>query len=57
MMPSTGGLMGFVKVTLRCLGCKAAISEAEQGKGAPLCANCKSREAEVYCTALQKVCE
>jgi len=56
-MPSTGGLMGFVKVTLRCLGCKAAISEAEQGKGAPLCASCKSREAEVYCVALQKVCE
>ena len=52
-MPTTGGLMKFVAVTQRCLGCKAAISDKQAAEdGAALCGNCKPREAEIYLNKL-----
>ena len=45
--PTRGGLMGFVKVTQRCIGCRANLDEKKQD-GAALCINCKPREAELY---------
>jgi len=49
-MPTTGGLMGFVAVTQRCLGCKAPIHA--KGEQDALCGNCKEREVEVYLSKL-----
>ncbi|CAH0374345.1 unnamed protein product [Pelagomonas calceolata] len=37
-----GGIMGFTKKTLHCLGCKAKISSGT------VCGHCKPREGEVY---------
>lgn len=51
-MPTTGGLMKFVAVTQRCLGCKASMP-AKQEDGAALCVHCKSKETEVYYSKLQ----
>lgn len=45
--PTRGGLMGFVKVTQRCIGCRSNLDEKKQD-GAALCINCKPREAELY---------
>ena len=43
--------MGFVKVTQRCIGCKATLSDS----GGALCRNCLPREAEVYIGKLQQL--
>lgn len=51
--PTTGGLMGFVKKTQRCFGCKATLHGAADNENA-LCGNCKPREAELY---LQKMAD
>ena len=51
VMPTTSGLMKFVEVTHRCLGCKASLSKGDAGA---LCLNCKSREVEVYLAKLQQ---
>ena len=37
-----GGIMGFTKKTLHCLGCKAKIASGT------VCGHCKPREGEVY---------
>ena len=47
-MPTMGGLMGFVAVTQRCLGCKASMTAGQAGASNALCGSCKPREAEVY---------
>lgn len=55
-MPSTSGLMKFVSVTQRCLGCKGAVSAGSGvNGGTALCVNCKSREAEVYLMKQQQL--
>ncbi|EOD33882.1 putative DNA polymerase POLD1 [Emiliania huxleyi CCMP1516] len=48
VMPTTGGLMGMVTVSVRCLGCRAVLKS-----GGALCANCTHREAEVYMEKLR----
>jgi DNA polymerase delta subunit 1 len=48
---TSGALMGFVKVTQRCIGCKATLSDS----GGALCRNCLPREAEVYIGKLQQL--
>lgn len=35
--PSTGGMMRFAKVTLKCLGCKTPITDAQK----TLCDHCQ----------------
>ena len=55
-MPTTGGLMGFVAVTQRCLGCKASMpagKDKEGEQGVALCASCEPKETEVYMKKLQ----
>ena len=56
-MPTTGGLMKFVAVTQRCIGCKSTLSsggkDAADDGCAALCPNCKPREIEIYNTKLQ----
>lgn len=42
--------MGFVAVTQRCLGCRAAMPK---GVSAALCASCEPRQPEVYYSKLQ----
>ena len=46
----TAGLMKFVAVTQRCLGCKASLpgGKDEAGSALALCASCEPKEAEVY---------
>ena len=39
-----GGMMGFLKVGAKCLGCKAPIPKG----GGNLCKHCKSQEASIY---------
>ena len=47
--PTRGGLMGFVKVTQRCIGCRANLDDKQVKQDhAALCINCKPREAELY---------
>ena len=54
VMPSNGSaLMGFVKVTRRCLGCKAAIGES----AGALCQGCDGKKVEVYLGKLQQLAE
>jgi DNA polymerase delta subunit 1 len=53
-MPTTGGLMKFVAVTQRCLGCKAAMTGGKQAGGA-LCASCESNLTAVYHAKLQQL--
>jgi DNA polymerase delta subunit 1 len=55
VMPTTSGLMKFVAVTQRCLGCKASMS-GKDDNGA-LCVNCKPREAEFYLDKLRTLRE
>jgi len=48
VMPTTGGLMGMVTVSARCLGCRGVLKS-----GGALCASCSHREVEVYMERLQ----
>ena len=55
-MPTMGGLMGFVAVTQRCLGCKASMpagKDKEGEQGVALCVNCEPKESEIYMKKLQ----
>lgn len=49
--PTTGGLMKFAKVTLTCLGCKAPL---KADGDAPVCRNCKPKEADIYARCLSR---
>jgi len=51
--PTTGGLMSFAKVSLKCLGCKAILS----GKEHALCKNCQPKEIDIFFSKLQAVKE
>lgn len=48
-----GGLMGFVKKTITCLGCKVPLPEG----GTTLCKHCMQHEDEVYLKLLNNVNE
>ena len=52
--PTMGGLMKFAKVTVRCLGCKSAIDDAQTAAGGQtaVCHNCYHKMAAVYLSAL-----
>ena len=52
-MPSNSGLMKFVAVTQRCLGCKASLPGAKDVAGNALCMSCKPKEVEIYYSKLQ----
>ena len=58
-MPTTGGLMKFVAVTRRCLGCKAQMAggSKDDDGGLALCGACKPREADIYLQKVQKLAE
>jgi DNA polymerase delta subunit 1 len=45
-----GGIMMFAVKTEKCLGCKVLISDKDMkaAGGQSLCANCKSKEGEIY---------
>ncbi|GAA96997.1 uncharacterized protein L969DRAFT_53941 [Mixia osmundae IAM 14324] len=45
--PTKGGLMGFVKKTMTCLGCKSTIVP-KKGQNVAVCKNCAPRTAELY---------
>eukprot|EP00873_Tetraselmis_striata_P017869 jgi/Tetstr1/438133/TSEL_002859.t1 len=49
---AVGGMMRFAKKVSRCMGCKAALPKSLES--ASLCEHCKSREAEIYSTSLNK---
>jgi len=57
VMPTTSGLMKFVAVTQRCLGCKASISAKDAVESNALCPNCKPKEVEVYLSKLQHLAQ
>lgn len=46
--PSTGGMMRFAKVTLKCLGCKTPITDAQK----TLCEHCQVIMSAVRATPL-----
>mmetsp|Transcript_74772 Transcript_74772/g.146257 ORF Transcript_74772/g.146257 Transcript_74772/m.146257 type:complete len:332 (-) Transcript_74772:280-1275(-) len=48
-----GGIMMFAVKTLKCLGCKVPISDAE----ATLCQRCRPKEAEIYMQKVAKASE
>lgn len=48
---AVGGLMRFAQVTLKCLGCRAALPPG----ATTLCKHCKPREPEYYAKALTQV--
>jgi len=49
--PTVGGIVGFTKRTLSCMGCKSALGPNET----TVCQYCKPQEAEFYQERLQKV--
>ena len=55
--PTNGGLMKFVAVTQRCLGCKASLSGGKKAGSVALCPSCESRESEVYFEKLQHLAQ
>ena len=52
-MPTNGGLMKFVAVTARCIGCKASLASGKDAGASALCSMCKPREVELYYAKLQ----
>ncbi|CAH7683178.1 DNA polymerase delta subunit 1 [Phakopsora pachyrhizi] len=46
--PKQGGLMGFVKRTETCLGCRAPLAKGQKSANTAVCKNCKPRTAELY---------
>jgi DNA polymerase delta subunit 1 len=56
-MPTTGGLMKFVAVTQRCLGCKASLPGGKDAASAAVCMSCKPRETEIYYSKLRNLAE
>ncbi|MBW0480701.1 hypothetical protein O181_020416 [Austropuccinia psidii MF-1] len=46
--PTQGGLMGFVKRTETCLGCRVPLAKASKGTNTAVCKNCRSKTAELY---------
>jgi DNA polymerase delta subunit 1 len=55
-MPTTSGLMKFVSVTVRCLGCKASLTSAAD-KGNAICVNCEPRKVEIYLSKQQALAD
>lgn len=53
--PSTStGIMAFAVKTLKCLYCKAPLSQKENG---PVCKNCQDKTSEVYMGVITQVSE
>jgi len=48
-----GGIMQFAKVTLKCLGCKAALPPGQKS----LCKHCQGKKAELFQTSLTSLNE
>ena len=53
-----GGIMMFAVKSEKCMGCKTLISEKDMKSskgGAPLCADCRSKEGEIYMQKLDNI--
>ncbi|KAG0143234.1 hypothetical protein CROQUDRAFT_673057 [Cronartium quercuum f. sp. fusiforme G11] len=46
--PMQGGLMGFVKRTETCLGCRTPLPKGKGGMNTAVCKNCRPKTAELY---------